>query len=432
MHLLFDISPLIKLGVIFGLIIIFVKLRLSLGTALTGGSILMGLWFGLLPLQVTGSVIGSLVAKQTVTLFAVVGLILVLSHSMEKTGQMKRLLESVKEISHNARLNLALFPALIGLLPMPGGAIFSAPMVHGISSQEAVDAEDKALINYWFRHIWEFSWPLYPGVILACALSGIDLWKFVLAQFPLTLFAAWIGYLTQLRSIPLQEHYEMTRTNKLLVKFVVQLMPIVLVVGGAIFLGLLIHFGGEALPFSRSIANEIPLIAVLVMSILWVWRKNRMPRRQIQGIVLSRSLLHMIFMIAGIMVFQGMLKDTGAVSEISQALAIAQVPFILITVALPFFVGTITGVTVAFVGTTFPIIFGLLASAGMTDQILSYTVLAFCAGYLGVLLSPLHACLVLSCSYFKTDVARIYRKLSVPCLALAAAGLASFWINKLI
>jgi integral membrane protein (TIGR00529 family) len=432
MHLLFDISPLIKLMVIFGLIILFIKLRLSLGTALSGGSIFLGLWFGLSPVQVGVSVLGSLISERTVTLFAVVGLILVLSHSMEKTGQMKRLLDSFKGISHNARLNLALFPALIGLLPMPGGAIFSAPMVHEIGNQEIIDAEHKALINYWFRHIWEFSWPLYPGVILTCALSGVALWKFALVQLPLTLFAACVGYVTRLRSIPIREHDDATDSNRRPLAFIKELMPIVLVVVGAPFLGALIYLGGNALPLSTSIRREIPLIAALIISVFWVWKTNRLGGRAIQGILFNRSLLFMIFMIAGIMIFQGMLEDTGAVSQISELLARAQVPFILVIVALPFFVGTITGVTVAFVGTTFPIIFGLLANAGMTDQILAYTVLAFCAGYLGVLLSPLHACLVLSCAYFKTDLAAIYPKLSVSCLALAAAGLLSFWINQLI
>jgi hypothetical protein len=95
-------------------------------------------------------------------------------------------------------------------------------------------------------------------------------------------------------------------------------------------------------------------------------------------------------------------------------------------------VGSITGITVAFVGTTFPIIFSLLTSAGMADQLLAYTVLGFCAGYLGVLLSPLHVCLVLTCAYFQTHLTRVYLRLSFPCMAVAVAGLLSFWINRII
>jgi len=422
----------IKLAVVFILMMVMIKQRLSLGTALTAGSILLGLWFHLSPVQIGASMLRSLMAYRTVTLCAVVTLILVLSHAMENTGQMKRLLVSFKGISQNTRLNLALFPALIGLLPMPGGAIFSAPMVHEISNQESLPAEHRTLINYWFRHIWEFSWPLYPGVILTCALSGIDLWTFVLVQFPLTLFTAWIGYLTQLRSIPIQKHASKLYFSKPLKAFLAELMPIILVVGGAVFFGVLIYLVGNAWPPLKSVRKEIPLIVALIISISWVWQQNHLVFGDLQRIFFNRSLLSMINMIAGIMVFQGILEDSRAVSEIGQTLTSIHVPIILVVMILPFLVGSITGVTVAFVGTTFPIIFSLLTDAGMANQILAYTVLAFCTGYVGVLLSPLHVCLVLTCTYFKTDLARIYRKLWFPCTAVAAAGILSFWINHLI
>ena len=428
MDFLLDISPLIKFFAIFVIIIVLIRLRLSLGIALTAGSILLGIWFRLSPVKIGASMVGSLIEARAVTLYVVVTLILVLSHSMEKTGQMKRLLDSFVGISRNVRLNLALFPSLIGLLPMPGGAIFSAPMVHEISNRQALSAEHKTLINYWFRHIWEFCWPLYPGVILTCALSGIDLWTFVLVQLPLTLFTGSIGYVTQLHSVRFENMAFTSPSPKALRNFLAELMPILLVVGGALFFGVLLYVMGLTWGSLKSLARETPLIAALVISIFWVWRSNRMAIADIQRIFFNRSLLSMIFMIAGIMVFQGVLKDSRAVSQVSQALTSAHVPVVLVIVALPFFVGTITGITVAFVGTTFPIIFSLLADTGGADQILAYTVLAFCSGYIGVLLSPLHICLILTCEYFKTDLIRVYRRLWLPSASVAAAGVLAFWI----
>ncbi|NVL89999.1 MAG: DUF401 family protein, partial [Desulfobacterales bacterium] len=54
------------------------------------------------------------------------------------------------------------------------------------------------------------------------------------------------------------------------------------------------------------------------------------------------------------------------------------------------------------------------------------------SGYVGVLLSPLHICLVITCTYFRVDLPRIYRKLWVACAAVAVAGALSFWINQLV
>jgi len=432
MHFLFNISPLIKLVGIFIFVIVLIRKRLSLGVALSAGSISLGLWFRLSPWQIGASMVGSLAASRTYVLIVVVTLILILSHAMEKTGQMKRLLDSFTGISQNIRLNLALFPAIIGLLPMPGGAIFSAPMVHQVSLEETLTAETKTLINYWFRHIWEFCWPLYPGVLLTCALAGIDLGVFVLVQFPLTLFTAGIGYLMLLRSVAALSQHVKAQSDRSITQFLTELMPILLVVGGAVFFGLLIYLASSPWPILKTVRKEIPLIAALVIGICWVWWKNRMKLADMQRVCWNPSLLSMMLVIAGVMVFQGVLEDSRAISEISRSLTSAHVPITLVVVALPFLVGGITGITVAFVGTTFPIIFSLLTNAGMLDHLLAYTVLAFCAGYCGVLLSPLHVCLVLTCAYFKTDLARVYPKLSLPCAAVAGAGLLSFLINRLI
>jgi hypothetical protein len=60
------------------------------------------------------------------------------------------------------------------------------------------------------------------------------------------------------------------------------------------------------------------------------------------------------------------------------------------------------------------------------------TVLAFCSGYIAVLVSPLHICLVLTCTYFNADLTKVYRKLWIPCVGVGAAGLFSFWINQFV
>jgi len=445
MNILFNISPLIKLAGIFILIVVLIRRRFSIGTALTTGAVVMGLWFRLSPFKLAGSMARCLASERTVTLCVVIALILVLSHAMEQTGQMKRLLEAFRGISNNPRLNLAIFPALIGLLPMPGGAVFSAPMVHEMSHNEALTPEHKTLINYWFRHIWEFSWPLYPGVILTSALSGIDLWTFVLAQLPLTLVSACTGYVVLLRPIPLKQEGAKVESNANYSIFMKELMPLIVVVAGALLLGSLLYLFGRTWPVLREVKKEIPLVVALVASVWWVGRWNRLPFERVWGLFFDKSLVSMIFMIVGVLVFQGVLHDSQAISEISKTLTASHVPVVLVIVILPFLVGSIAGITVAFVGATFPIVFSLLASYGMTDQgsimdinyvstpgnhVLAYTILAFISGYLGVLLSPLHICLILTCEFFKTTLPKIYPKLLVLSSAIAAGGFCSFMILR--
>jgi len=66
MHVLFNISALIKLAVVFVFIIVLIRQKLSLGTALVAASILLGLWFRLSAWQIGTSIVDSLIAERTV------------------------------------------------------------------------------------------------------------------------------------------------------------------------------------------------------------------------------------------------------------------------------------------------------------------------------------------------------------------------------
>jgi hypothetical protein len=54
--------------------------------------------------------------------------------------------------------------------------------------------------------------------------------------------------------------------------------------------------------------------------------------------------------------------------------------------------------------------------------------LGLLCGFLGVLLSPLHLCLLLSNAYFQTSIMALYRHLWAPCLFLLLAGCGYFWV----
>jgi hypothetical protein len=79
---------------------------------------------------------------------------------------------------------------LIGMLPSLGGAYFSAPMVKEATSGIHMSQEEKAFINYWFRHPWEYILPLYPGILLASAVSNIPLYNLMKANMVLRGLAA--------------------------------------------------------------------------------------------------------------------------------------------------------------------------------------------------------------------------------------------------
>jgi hypothetical protein len=421
MTILNQIPALLRVTIVFVLVLIAIRKKLSLGNALLLGALALGVLFGESPRNIASSVVASLLDPRTVTLALIVGLILILSSSMEKAGQMQRLLTSFQGLVSSPRLNLTIFPALIGLLPMPGGAVFSAPMVKELGARSKLTGGQLSFVNYWFRHIWEYWWPLYPGVLLTVVLADINLLVFVLYMAPLTLAAIMLGQ-SPIKviegSTPPGAHTE----RPPIIPFLIELMPIVIVVLPGLGAGLLLSRLFPGFP----IGKETGLIACLAAAIFWVWQKNNFSGRQIRAVMLDKHLLTMFYMVAAIFIFKGILSDGQAVNAISQDLVTLKIPLLFIIALLPFTVGLIAGIAIAFVGSTFPILIPMVNSMGETQHMLAYIMLAMVCGFAGVLLSPLHLCLVLSNEYFQTRLSSVYRHLWFPCIALVLSAFGYF------
>ena len=435
MAFLDTVPALVRVFAAFILVLLAIRKRLSLGNAFFLGAITLGLMFGLSPFAMVQSIFHSLSHPKTLSLSIIVSLILILSHSMELTGQMERLLHRFQGLVARPDINLIVFPALIGLLPMPGGAVFSAPMVKTLGKCLGLPASQLSYINYWFRHIWEYWWPLYPGILLTMTLANLELWVFVLFLFPLTLVALAAGYwpLKALRNRAtgqggMGQECAPPAPRPLLKPFLNELLPILMVIGLGLGSGNLLTFLLKQ--YALTITQEIGLIFALLVAIAWVWQENHLSAGQRRQILLQKPLLNIFYMVCAILVFKGMLEDSHAVEAISRDLIRWKVPLMPICIVLPFFVGGVVGLTIGFVGTTFPILISLIQSAGEADFMLPYMMLALVSGFVGVLLSPLHLCLLLSNEYFGTPPAPVYRYLRVPGCVLLLAGCLYFFLLR--
>jgi len=426
MCILDSIPATIRVCVVFVAILFAIRKRLSLGSAFLLGAFFLSLLF-MMPLPNLLAAIGkAVVFPKTLSLATIVSLILILSHSMEQTGQMQRMLNAFKGLIGNPRLNLIVFPALIGLLPMPGGAVFSAPMVKQLGENSRLSGSQLSFINYWFRHIWEYWWPLYPGILLATVLADVNLALLVSVMAPLTIVSVSFGLmmLKQTR-IDMDVRYPPRQSVK---PFFVELLPILIVIIPGLMLGLWISRAAAPI----SIGKELGLIIALCLAIAWVGYKNHLQLSRLLKLSANRDMLKMVYMVFTILIFKEMLEGSGAVDLISDELIMLNIPLFIITIVLPFLVGLITGITVAFVGSTFPILAPLIHSLDPAASIMPYVMLAMACGFAGVLLSPLHLCLILSNEYFKADIKAVYRLLWLPCVGLMTisciyfAGLQAF------
>ncbi|MBU4317429.1 MAG: DUF401 family protein [Proteobacteria bacterium] len=419
--LLDHIPAILRMAIVFVLVLYAIRKNLSLGNAFMLGALFMSLLFAM-PVAVTvKTVFLAIVYPKTLSLAVVVSLILVLSSSMEVTGRMQRMLSGFRGLVKSPKLNLIIFPAMIGLLPMPGGAVFSAPMVKEMAVDSGLTSDRLSFINYWFRHIWEYWWPMYPGVLLATFMADINLAVFVVMMFPLTLSAVYLGGF----SIKGIQPVEMSGGKRPPLKpFLLALIPILIVIVLGLSLGLLLsHFFPK-----MDISKEAGLIISLCIAISWIWLEDNLPVSKRKAIVFNKKLLNMIYMIIAILVFKEILEAGGAVEHISRELVFLKIPLVLIAAILPFIVGLFTGITIAFVGSTFPILITLIHAQGETAYMPAYIMAGLVSGFSGVLLSPLHLCLLLSNEYFETSLKHVYHHLWIPCAGLLVAALGYFQV----
>lgn len=423
--LLVTLSPFLKVLSAFAIMLIGIRFKLGIGLSILSGGLAMGLMFGLGLVEWAQTGVHALAQEKFLFLSAIVGFILILSDAMEKSGQSKRLMSALSGYLTSPRLRLIFFPALIGLLPMPGGAVFSAPMVKTVSEDMRVSNSDRAVVNYWFRHIWEVCWPLYPGIILTVALADITILDLISKTWPGTLVMIGAGWFFFLRPGVLGKgdllDQAVLPTEKSKSTAFWESLPLIVAIGGAVGLEGLI---AASMP---TVAFEWGVIIALFMGVVCVMLQNRqLGLPFLRAIVTRKTFWSMIFVIVAVFIFKDVMQAAGVVDEMSRV-AGGRAALFAAALFLPFLVGMVAGINVAFVGATFPLLIGLLNSLGMQDQIVPYLLLATYAGFAGVMISPIHICFILTCQFFECDLTTTWRKLILPCTTLMISGVLLFW-----
>ncbi len=430
LQFIYDIPVLYK--VIFSLLAILVLSRffktvfipICVGTAIIACSL------GYSANEVTAIFAHSTLNINTIFLFIVFFEIECLSLQMSESGTLKKIVHIVK--SHlNKKKAMAVLPALIGFLPMPGGALFSAPLVDDCDESRENDPILKAKINYWFRHIWEYWWPLFPGVLLAIELSKLETWQFMLIQLPMSIFSVAVGYYFLLRKVRGEISKSPVKFDAGTVFSIFRLsLPvlIVMIVYGAIKI---------TVPGISAINKYFPMAIGILTGIMILQAQSPLNLRQWKKIILSKSIYSMLLLVYAVVLYgsiiEGKLPDgTPVVGKIGIEIAAVGIPQTALLIIIPFICGMSTGVAIAFVGASFPIVMSLLGENPTIGTLLCSTFLAYGSGYVGMILSPVHVCLIVTNEHFNTQLAESLRRLALPAFVLLSLNFLLFLVMRFI
>ena len=391
-----------------------------LALAVLCGTLLMGFWTGNSFPVLLDTAVKAVSDLDALFLALSIGLIITLSNLMASRGVMNDMVAWVTSRMHT-RISMAVLPAIIGLLPMPGGALFSAPLVDDCDTDRSVEGERKAAINFWYRHIWEFFWPIYPGILLAIDITGLPILTYVGISCPLTILAAIGGYLFLLSKVKgAKKDFSGGEKSEKNISLFVLLLPVITVL---VIYALIQFFFPVLADTSKYMTMFIGLIGSLV--VLQIQKPG--PLKEMFAILVQPKTLIMVFLIISIKLYGGFVESTGPDGRLLMAvmkdeLQSVGIPIWLTLVALPFITGLTMGIAVGLVGASFPIVVQLL---GQMDPSFynAGLILAIAFGWIGMMMSPVHVCLIVTNEHFKTGLLKCLGRLTGSYLFLALSSI---------
>ena len=389
----------IRLAVVFVAIVIALKKKVFVGYVLFGAGLATAVLFGIDPADIFNGYKDVLFSARFLNLLGIIILITFLGRLLRDIGSLDRLVTATNSLIGGARAACALMPLLIGLMPMPGGALMSAPLVGKVLSEDNYSRQFATVVNYWSRHVIEFAWPIYPGVVLAAALASVPVGKISLLMLPMPFIMILVGFIFFIRKIE-NDNNKGGRIIGPIGGTLRTVWPILLAI--AIYA-----------VFSISLLVSIAVVILLLMAI-------ERPRLQVIFDVSKEALSPRLFaLVFGIISFQKMLEITGAVNSITALSTELGLPAIAIIIVVAFAAGLLTGMLAALIGLSFTILAGYLYQPELNW---GNIFIAFLAGYVGMILSPTHFCLILSSEYFRAGLGSVYRLLMIPIIILFLVG----------
>ena len=389
--------PLIGALVAFTLVLLLVLRKVNIGIALVLGSLVLGI-FALTPQAIFDALTAAVTARATLELVATVGMITILCLIYEESGMIKQMMESLEHLIADGRVIVALTPAVFGLLPVLGGALFSAPLVETEGNRLGFNSEQKSYDNLWFRHVLFLIYPLETALITASYLSGFTVGSILLYQIPIFFVAVAAGYLTVIRPVK-PTHITVDRSRSWVGKLVVSFSPILV----ALLLAL-----GFGAPLYLSVLVALILLLIVVT-----------PTPQVLARALRKRLIaEMIATAFGIMIFRDFMNASNAFESISPLVGNGAVPPVVLSTLFPAALGFLLGIPSGAITLSVPLL------AGMYTLTPVMVALIYTSVYMGHNVSPMHLCFAVTCQYFKTRINRLYRLFLPAVLIVLAAAIA--------
>ena len=393
------VDPLTALIVSFLFLGVMIYKRVNLGITLNAAALLLALL--VLDLPEIGNVIyETTLSPLTISLVVATFGIMLLSLLYKETKVIGVLSESLSKIVNNSKLIVSMLPAVIGLLPVGGGALMSAPLVEAETEKLRLKEDKKTYVNLWFRHTIFPVYPVSQFLILAAMLTGLTLTSLILRQIPVVISMVAVGYLVGLWKTPKTKEAGNVRANRgsELKRFGITFSPILATIIAVVIFSI-----------------DVSIAAFIGVAVLLMIAKPNLEtfikpfkNRAIWGITLAAY---------GAFLLRNMAEAIGISQIFGSFVTNGNIDVLLLLTVIPAFLGAITGSPSGGIAISVSILTGIVSFTPKSSSLL------YISSYLGYVVAPTHLCLVLTAEYFKCSLGKLYKYLIPSLIASFATGI---------
>ena len=388
------------------LIVVLLRFKVLIGPAILSGGLLIWLFESRSFEKLWVAFTETLTMQRTWDLLLCLYFVMCLEVELRKSGSLHGMVVTLRNIFSSNKVTLAFMPAFLGLLPSLGGARFSAPIVQEASEGIAVDDEQKSAINLWFRHIFEFSNPLMPGVILACGIANVSIGDLIDQVGWVTILCFVLGWIFLIVPLKITDPEKATNTQH---DRTIDWKSLILAFGPIVTSFLLI------VAFDVQAALAMGLVVVAFIP-LYFWFKRPISVKSVFTESLDKKLF---FNVVCILYFIQLLTVIGTLDEIVNVFNNSALPQAVIIACLSFIFGVMTGMGQGYIAIVTPIV-ALMAPGNIV-----LVGIAMVYGMAGQMVTPTHLCILVTVEYFKSRLWKTIGKCGV--LSLLMILIFSAW-----
>ncbi len=331
------------------------------------------------------SVVNTFTDPSIIMLAIALGIIPFIGAILNESGILKEMIDNLKM---NRRFFMAFAPSFMGLLPVPGGALLSTPMLK--YGKGDVNDIDLSVINIWFRHLLILIYPL-SSLLVCTKMANVKIYSAVFYLIPGFILMLFLGYFFYLRKINGDLSSNRNRDLKKII------FPTSIILSAPLLHILLLNIFHPkdpefvlliAVSFSLFLLIFLGKINLQIMKKAWI---------SIKPWKFSLLLMMMFYFIH---IFQK--------TQIVQEIANLTYPMYILIIPITFIFSFLTGRIQTAVALILPIFFAKYGQNSMTPQIFA---IFYFSMFIGYIVSPLHVCLLVTIEYFEISMKDFYRRI---------------------